>query len=40
MSDNKNTRPTEKMWVRVLCGVLGGLMVAGTVVMLIQILMG
>ena len=41
MSNNKNTnRAQDKLWVRVMCGVLGGLMVAGTVFMLIQILMG
>ena len=38
MGNNKKT--TDKMWIRVMCGILGGLMVAGTVFMLIQLLIG
>lgn len=37
MGNNKNT---EKMWIRIMCGALGALMVAGTVFMLIQMLIG
>ena len=36
---NKN-KNTDKMWIRIMCGFLGALMVAGTVFMLIQVLIG
>ena len=34
-SGNSNT---SKLWVRVVCGIMGGLMVAGVVFMLVQML--
>lgn len=33
---NKNS---EKMWIRIMCGALGALMVAGTIFLLIQMLL-
>ena len=36
---NKN-KNTDKLWIRLMCGALGALMVAGTVFMVIQIIVG
>jgi len=35
-----SNRATDKLWVRIMCGVLGGLLAAGTVFMVIQIIIG
>ena len=35
-----NNKSTDKLWIRIMCGALGALMVAGTVFMIIQIFVG
>ena len=39
MAKNSGNSNASKLWVRIVCGVMGGLMVAGVVFMLIQMLM-
>ena len=40
MANKYQNTNTSKLWVRVTCGILGDLMVAGVVFMLIQMLIG
>lgn len=40
MANNNQNQNTSKTWVRLVCGALGILMVAGVVFMLVQILVG
>lgn len=38
MAKQNETQPTSKLWVKIMCGALGLLMVAGVVFMLIQLI--
>ncbi len=40
MSNKNNQSPTSKLWVRLMCGFLGLLMVGGVVFMLAQLILG
>ena len=37
-TNNENSGAKGKLWVRVMCGVLAGIMVLGAVMMLIQVI--
>ena len=39
MANKTGNTNVSKTWVRVMCGILGGLMVAGVVFMLVQMLL-
>ncbi len=39
MAKQNDNRPTSKLWVKVTCGVLGLLMVAGVVFMFVQLVL-
>lgn len=38
MANKSHNTNTSKLWIRVTCGILGGLMVAGVLFTLIQML--
>ena len=38
MANNSQNTNKSKLWVRVTCAIMGGLMVAGVVFMLVQML--